>query len=56
MNVKSELCDLRYRISTIETSKYSNEELEQINTKLNRITTFLFGSQRDKSNVVVIEA
>lgn len=53
MCIESEIRELSSRISTIETVKYPMEELDIINTKLDRISAFLFGTERDKSNVVV---
>lgn len=53
MYVESEIQDLGTRLSAVEIEKYPRKELDIINTKLDRITAFLFGTERDKSNVVV---
>jgi len=52
MCVQSQLENHGSRITVLESRNYSPGELAAVKTQLDRIDAFLFGSQRDKSNVV----
>jgi len=53
MCVQTQLQEQGDRITALESQNYSPGEVAAAKAQLDRIETFLFGSQRDKSNVVV---
>jgi len=52
MCVQTQLQEQGDRIAALESGKYSPGDLAAVKAQMDKIDAFLFGSQRDKSNVV----